>query len=116
MKTKNNDKSITSKKIIEDLYYFIASGDGDKLLTQLSAVENNLRLNPQIKTKDVILNHLPIDHSFAIIEEKLYQVLEECEANEKKQLIGKIENFQLSIRKIVEDSGVLNQSFNARVE
>ena len=105
-----NDKSLTNKKIIEDLDYFIASEDGDRLLSQLSAVENNTKFNYQIKTKDIILNHLPIDHSFAIIEEKVYQVLKECEADEKNVLMGKIGDFLINLQGLVSKYGVYNES------
>ena len=110
LKIKKKDKSLTNKTIIEDLYYFIASGDDDKLLTQLSAVENNTRFNYQIKTKDIIINQLSINQSFAIIEEKVYQVLKECEADEKNELMERIEDFLINIQGLVSKYGVYNKS------
>ena len=108
-KIKKNGKPLTKKKIMEDLVHFVVSGDEHKLLTQISAVENNTRVDYLIKAKDIILNYLPIDPSFTIIEEKVYQPLKEGTDNEKKELMRKIDNFFTKIQELVNNNKKSNQ-------
>ena len=101
LKIKKEDNSLTKKKIMDNLDSFVVSGDEQKLLTQISAVENNTRVDYKTKAKDIILNYLPIDQSFDIIREKVYQALNEDTSNQKKKLMRKIENSFTKIQKLV---------------
>ena len=86
---KREDKSLTNKKIIENLAYSAVSGDEKKLLSQISAVENNTKFNYQTKTKDINLNNLA-DNIILIYENIVGQKLT---PNQKEEFKRRLENF-----------------------
>lgn len=77
-------------KIIENLAYFTLWGDEEKLVTQLSSVENNTKFNYQIKTKDINSNHLPP-------VQPLVQEYREGNPDERKELIRQFEYWQKEV-------------------
>lgn len=81
---KREDKSLTNKKIIENLAYSAVSGDEKKLLSQISAVENNTKFNYQTKTKDINLNNLA-DNIILIYENIVGQKLTPNQKEEFKR-------------------------------
>ena len=87
---KKNDKSLTNKKIIENLAYLTLYGDDKKLVTQISAVENNTKFNSQIETKDKNSNYLPP-------VQYIVQKYKEGNPDEIKKLIRQLEYWQKEI-------------------
>ena len=49
------------------------SGDEQKLLTQISAVETNTKFNYQRTTKDMNSNDLPVNQKIHILAQKIVQ-------------------------------------------
>ena len=106
-KVKEKAKSLTNKNIIKDLVYSTISGDEQKLLTQISAVENNTKFNYQIKTKDLNLNDLPVDEFLLLVQDKVDQ---EYKSNDRMALLTGLEKIVIYSKKVMDQYGVSNQS------
>jgi len=95
LNVRKNDKSLTNKKIIENLAYFTLSGDDKKLVTQISAVENNTKFNYQIEIKDINSNHLPpVQCLLQKYKKCLLQKYKKSNPNEIKKFIRQLEYCQ----------------------
>ena len=89
---KEKDKFLTNKRIISELRIFAVLGDLEKLLTQLSAVENNTKFNYQIIVNDISLNNLSIEDFHKLIVKKHAQALEKKKT--KRYLLSLFEDLQ----------------------